>query len=157
MCPVFKEDRRESLTARGRLHLLQRASANRFSAVFEHLFSCCLLCTACEQVCPRKLPITHLIVEARNQFSFLYGPNSLQKNVVGSILRHPALLERLTQAGLSLHRIRRLPSNSGLRLKLALLEERPAKITLPDEKKEWPRAGISYFTGCFARHHQPPE
>ncbi|MCW5199838.1 4Fe-4S dicluster domain-containing protein, partial [Desulfobulbus sp. F1] len=64
VCPVFRTEGRESLTARGRMHLLA-TSTNSISAVFADVFSRCLLCGACEQVCPRNLPITQLIADAR--------------------------------------------------------------------------------------------
>jgi glycolate oxidase iron-sulfur subunit len=73
VCPVYRVTGRESLAARGKLHLLGTELAGRPSAAFEDLFAQCLLCGACEDVCPRELPIRGLIVEARSRFSSLYG------------------------------------------------------------------------------------
>ncbi|MCW5211753.1 (Fe-S)-binding protein, partial [Desulfobulbus sp. TB] len=162
VCPVFRVDGREVLTARGKMHLLTTTLAEQPSAVFEDRFSRCLLCGACEQVCPRQLPITAIISQARSTFSRFYGPNGLKKTAVCTALSHPALLERLVKAGISLQRLRALPVQSGLRLKLDLLEQRaePTEPSLslnnnivPQERQT--TAFLRYFTGCLARHIQP--
>jgi len=148
-------DGRESLTARGKMHLLGTDLAKSPSAVFENVFSQCLLCGACEQVCPRNLPITDIISKARSRFSTFYGQGGLHKVVARSVLARPGLLEGLVRAGISLKRINALPSHSGLRLRLGLLENRtgsPESSVLEQERQQ---TDISYFTGCLARHLQP--
>ncbi|WLE98499.1 MAG: (Fe-S)-binding protein [Candidatus Electrothrix communis] len=163
VCPVFRIDGREVLTARGKMHLLTTALAEQPSATFEDLFSRCLLCGACEQACPRQLPITNIISQARSTFSPFYGPNGLKKAVACTALSHPELLDGLVKAGISLHRLQTLPALSGLRLKLGLLEERTGPSLLknndtPSRKdltEQQPASALSYFTGCLARHIQP--
>ncbi|MCI5139468.1 MAG: (Fe-S)-binding protein, partial [Candidatus Electrothrix sp. AR1] len=162
VCPVFRIDGREVLTARGKMHLLTTALAEQPSATFEDLFSRCLLCGACEQVCPRQLPITDIISQARSTFSPFYGPNGLKKAAACTALSHPELFDGLVKAGISLHRLHALPALSGLRLKLGLLEERTGASqsknndTLSQEYQvEQPASSLSYFTGCLARHIQP--
>ena len=160
VCPVFRVDGREVLTARGKMHLLTTTLAEQPSAAFEDLFSRCLLCRACEQVCPRQLPITDFISEARSTFSPFYGPNGLKKAAVCTVLTHPGLLAGLVKAGISLQRLNALPALSGLRLKLGLLEEKPLpaapeESNAPPPQEEQATASLSYFTGCVARHIQP--
>jgi glycolate oxidase iron-sulfur subunit len=152
VCPVFRAEGREALAARGRMHLLA-ASDGPPSALFADILSRCLLCGACEQVCPRKLPVTRLTAEARSRLPLLLGPASLRKAAACAALARPALLDGLIRAGVSLRRLLALPADSGLRLRLNVLEERPA---LPDSHAQSdPSAQIHYFTGCFARHVQP--
>ncbi|MBW2328065.1 MAG: (Fe-S)-binding protein, partial [Deltaproteobacteria bacterium] len=56
----------------------------------------------------------------------------------------------------SLKRINGLPADSGLRLKLGLLETRSPEPTARIKSQETPsETDISYFTGCLARHLQP--
>ena len=98
------------MTARGKMHLLATELADHPSAVFENLFSQCLLCGACQQVCPRNLPITDIISKARSRFTTFYGRGGLQKVVARSVLSHPGLLEGLVRAGISLKRINGLPA-----------------------------------------------
>ena len=156
VCPVFRVDGRESLTARGKMHLLTTDLADHPSAVFENLFSQCLLCGACEQICPRNLPITDIVSKARSRFSWFYGRGGLQKVVVCSVLYRPDILEGLVRAGISLKRIKALPATSGLRLKLGLLENRsPQPETRIETQGPPPETDISYFSGCLARHLQP--
>jgi glycolate oxidase iron-sulfur subunit len=140
VCPVFRAEGRESLTARGKMHLLA-VGGGQYSALFADLFSCCLLCGICEQVCPRNLPITKIVAQARSRFSRCYGPHGVKKAAAGAVLSRPALLEGLVKAGIS------------LRLRLALLEERPA-VLQPENMPE-NSSSLSCFVGCFARHLQP--
>ncbi|WP_417915700.1 (Fe-S)-binding protein [Candidatus Electronema sp. JM] len=154
VCPVFAAEGKESLAARGRLHLLAAGCVSHPSDRLAELFACCLLCGACEQVCPRRLPITQLVAEARSHFPLLLGPACLQKTAACAALARPVLLEMLVKAGLRLKHLLMLPKNSGLRLKLALAEERPPVLPLPENL---PQADgrLAYFVGCFARHVQP--
>ena len=160
VCPVFRAEGRESLTARGRMHLLRLSEGKSASAMLENLFSRCLLCGACEQSCPRRLPITEIIAQTRGNFSSLYGPHGLQKNMVRSLLGHPRLLEGMVKAGVSLRRIQQLPLSSGLRLRLALPEDRlssnKAELAVPAVSEQSAALNdISYFSGCFAQHLRP--
>ncbi|XCN72871.1 MAG: (Fe-S)-binding protein [Candidatus Electrothrix aestuarii] len=164
VCPVYRVDGREVLTARGKMHLLNSQLSNRPTNIFTDLFSRCLLCGACKQVCPRGLPITELISQARSTFPPLYGPNSLKKALFRKTLSHPSLLEGLVKAGINLRHLPALPSSSGLRLKLGLVEKRERKVervplSLEQKKevrqKKQQTPSFSYFTGCFARHLQP--
>ncbi len=165
VCPVFRVDGREVLTARGKMHLLTTELTKQPSAVFEDRFSRCLLCGACEQICPRQLPITEIISQARSTFSRFYGPNGLKKAAACAALSRPELLEGLVKAGISLQRLQALPLHSGLRLKLGLLEERPTpqpprgkeddNIPQQNDSINAPTASLSYFSGCVAKHIQP--
>lgn len=156
VCPVFQVDSRESMTARGKMHLLATVLAEHPSEVFENLFSQCLLCGACEQVCPRDLPITDIVSLARSRFSTFYGQGGLQKVVARSVLARPNILEGLVRAGINLKRIKSLPAQSGLRLKLGLLETREPASSQKDMPHDVvSNSDINYFTGCLARHLQP--
>ena len=140
------------------MHLLTTGSVQSPTSFFEDIFSRCLLCTACEQVCPRHLPITDLISQARSGFSPFYGPNGLKKAIVCTSLAHSELLEGLVKAGISLQALHALPAFSGLRLKLGLLEKAvepslPRNSDISSEEQSMPSG--SYFIGCFARHIQP--
>ncbi len=156
VCPVFRVSPRESLTARGKMHLLSLPFAGAPSRHFQDIFSQCLLCGACEQACSRHLPITALITEARARFPWFYGAHPLQKSVVRKALANPGLLEKLVRAGISLQRIGALPARSGLRLKLGLLEAPVAEIPAEESLHEVNTGeSVSYFSGCLARYLQP--
>jgi glycolate oxidase iron-sulfur subunit len=138
------------------MFLLATELAERPGSVFENIFSKCLLCTACEQVCPRHLPITDVISRARSRFSTFYGRGGVRKFAARAVLARPGLLQTLVQAGISVKRLHGLPAHSGLRLRLGLLEERCEAV----EKMQSTVAGdqetrVTYFSGCLARHLQP--
>jgi len=159
VCPVFRVTGRETHVARGKLHLLSTDLAGDSTSHFQDIFAQCLLCGACEDNCSRQLPIREQIVQARSEFSHLYGQHPLQKAFVRKALSHPVLLETLVKAGLSLSRLSLLPAESGLRIKLGLLEKsdkaavderEPGDVgTIPNESE------FSYFSGCMARYLQP--
>lgn len=156
VCPVFRVESREALTARGKMHLLSLPLAQHPSGHFQDIFSRCLLCGACETVCSRNLPITHLVTRARSDFSLFFGSHGLQKVLARKALSSSGLLQGLVRAGISLQRINAVPAHSGLRIKLGLLEEASA---LPDAEpvlqNHAPDSSIRYFSGCLARHLQP--
>ena len=159
VCPVYHVTGRESLTARGKLHLLGTDLAPSPSANFQDLFAQCLLCGACEATCPRQLSIRDSVVAARMHFSRFYGQHGLQKSFVRMALARPSLLQGLIAAGTSLKKLSLLPEDSGLRLKLGLLGERKGapvyKQAAGDLQKEAKGEGTSYFVGCLARYVQP--
>jgi glycolate oxidase iron-sulfur subunit len=150
---------RETLTARGKLHLLATELADSPSSHFQDIFARCLLCGACEDNCSRQLPIREQIVQARSAFPHLYGRHPLKRALVRMALSKPALLEGLVRAGLSLSRLSLLPAESGLRIKLGLLEDQAT--TGPGSRDQQSPAqipgktGLSYFSGCLARYLQP--
>jgi len=160
VCPVFRVDVRESLTARGKMHLLGSRLAERPSATFQDIFSRCLLCGACEDTCPRHLPIRELVIGARSGFSAFYGRHGVRKTLARLALSRTPLLEGLVRAGIVLQLLDALPADSGLRLKLGLLEPRSVSAgrtratALPGDRTCRP-GSVGYFTGCLARHLQP--
>ncbi|WP_267927845.1 (Fe-S)-binding protein [Desulfolithobacter dissulfuricans] len=159
VCPVYRVSGRESLTARGRLHLLGTELAGAASPRFQEIFSRCLLCGACESVCPRNLEVTEVVSLARSRFPRFYGPHGVVKELARMTLDHPALLQGLVRAGISLKRLQALPATSGLRIRLSILEE-VSGSGMPEPHLEGQGAadtdpGIQYFTGCLARYLQP--
>ncbi len=159
VCPVFRVTGRETLAARGKLHLLSTGLAEDPSGHFQDIFSQCLLCGACEDVCSRGLSVREAIVAARSRFSHLYGRNTLKRLLVRKTLANSVLLEGLVRAGLSLSRLSLLPAESGLRIKLGLLERREENSSASRdtwaEQKASDSTGLSYFSGCMARYLQP--
>jgi glycolate oxidase iron-sulfur subunit len=159
VCPVYEITGRESLTARGKMHLLNTELAANPSTNYQDLFARCLLCGACEQVCSRKLNIRQLIVEARSKFPSLYGRHGIRKSAVRLVLSRSKLLEGLARAGVHLKNLKLLPAESGLRLKLDLLEPKEGTksetASFSGQNPLVGRKAILYFPGCAARYLQP--
>jgi len=184
VCPLFKVTGREPLSARGKIHLLERLGPGRPSGRLAGILSRCLLCGACRSVCPRGIATPDLVVAARAQC-----PDSLKKWLVRHGLGQPELLRG---AGQTLRTVNALltdilPPESGLRLRLGRsglptwlslprgpgyiagrgqpptgnnsAESRTRFFSLSTDWRE--RAGgrglssTSYFVGCLANHLQP--
>lgn len=145
------------MTARGRLHLLTTQLADHPGKKYQDLFAACLLCGACENICPRHIRAVENIVAARSGFPVLYGRHGTRKSMARLVLAHPKLLEGLVKAGVQLKRVSLLPAESGLRLKLGILDgETPQESSFSAERNQ-PEADdvIQYFSGCLAGYLQP--
>ena len=162
VCPIFRATGRETLTARGRIHLLAKLTNLEISSEFGEILSKCLLCGACRKACPRDIDIPSTIIAARSK-SKLYGRDSLKKKLVRQVLGRPNLLKTLTSiAKLTGPQQPAIPQESGLHLRLAGLDvafQPPARSFIdsqPDNNLASPPAkAVLYFTGCLANHLAP--
>lgn len=152
VCPVFQAGGRESLSARGRLHLLERLDPAQASAAYAEILSQCLLCGACRSVCSRALDPPARFIAARKRLEKTAGRQVLLRAITRKALANSALLA--TIASLSHLLLDRLPADSGLRLRLGLPPEgtaaSPALPETPGEKSAHPT--LAFFPGCYATH-----
>lgn len=156
VCPVYQVTGRESLTARGRLHLLSRLASPR-SAAYGSIFSACLLCGACSDACPRNIDTLSLIIRGRDEIPAYAQCHYAEKLLARKTLASPLLLEKISRLGKNLAGL--LPSTSGLRHKLFLLgddafPERGEPFPTPARCDSSPPT-VSYFSGCLARYLNP--
>lgn len=161
VCPVYQVTGQESLTARGRLHLLEKITEAKHSEAYLDIFSKCLLCDACHQVCPRNINLPVKVVETRQNFPQLFGQKAFVRSLVKSCLSHQKILAGIGKfLKISTALLDKLPVNSGLRLKLDLPETKehvrtPKKNLRPDEISTYSPAKSMLFPGCFAQHLNP--
>lgn len=160
VCPVYRASGNEIYSARGKQHLAQVFDGAQASPVFEDIYSKCLLCGACSMVCPRKIDITEEVIEARTEFSALYGEHGYQKYLARKALNRPELLGAARVLGKTAANILfgRLPIDSGLRLRLALFADSSESTNiLPGKGAGRLKAGtpITYFPGCTAQYLYP--
>ena len=152
VCPVFQAGGRESLSARGRLHLLEHLDPAQASDAYAEILSQCLLCGACRSVCSRGLDPPARFIAARKRLEKTAGCQVLFRAIAQKTLNNPALLATIASLGRTL--LERLPADSGLRLCLGLPAEgtaaRPARPETP-EKKAAPQT-LAFFPGCYATH-----
>jgi len=75
VCPVYNLSKDDSLSARGRIHLLKAIVEGRLESreVSKNIFNRCLLCYACETVCPSGVKTSEIWIEAREYFARLLG------------------------------------------------------------------------------------
>ncbi|MHB1227375.1 MAG: (Fe-S)-binding protein [Desulfurivibrionaceae bacterium] len=153
-CPVFQaSDGRESLSARGRLHLLEKLDPAQASSAYAEILSQCLLCGACRSVCSRGLDPPARFIAAREQLEKTAGRQVLLRAITRKALSNPALLATITSLGRPL--LEFLPADSGLRLRLGLPQERPDTSCSSSEKTPQEHSGrpaLAFFPGCYATH-----
>jgi glycolate oxidase iron-sulfur subunit len=129
-------------------------------AVFEDIFSKCLLCGACSAVCPRGIDVCREVEQARAVFPAVYGAHGYEKFLARKALAHPEILAPLRVLG----RVgaefvsRYLPVESGLRLRLALFQQDVEAVVVaekPLSDGSLKKAALNYFPGCAARYLFP--
>jgi glycolate oxidase iron-sulfur subunit len=139
--------------ARGRLELVSRFLSGdiEYSERLERLIFSCLMCGACDKSCPRGVPLTAALFEARRRI-FLKGRSGLPyPSVIKYACNRPAAaygaLRFLAQTNL-------LPLLSGFRpfreiseLGLAIPENR-FKQDVSVFRTMSPRGRVALFTGC---------
>lgn len=161
VCPVYQVTGRESLTARGRLHLLKTLHWPATDAELTEILSKCLLCGACRAVCPRGIDIPALIIHARATRPQVTGFSSFKKYLAQQALARPAVLAALSKVARPLGLLpATLPAASGLRLALTppLLDLSPTAAGLSPQvltSKTAPTQKALYFSGCLAQHLAP--
>lgn len=159
MCPVFRSSGKESHTARAKLHLLDTFGLGKSSRAFVDIFSACLLCGACQAVCPRKIDITKELVAARESFSAFAEPHAYEKYLTRKLLDFPGSLTGFRVLGKVGERLLgdTLPEHSGLRQRLAIF--RDDAFMVPSKERE-PQGGVegtklTWFPGCASRYLFP--
>lgn len=161
VCPVYRASGgKEFYSARGKKHLLEQFDGTVPSPVFEDIFSKCLLCGACTIACPRGVNVGQEVKGARSAFSPFYGEHGYAQYLARKILNRPELLGVVSGVGRNLAHLlaKRLPADSGLRLRLALFGEHrlEQQAALPCSEPV-PATGkrLLYFPGCGAHHLYP--
>jgi glycolate oxidase iron-sulfur subunit len=160
VCPVYKASGgREAYSARGKNHLAGLPEYQRPTAAFEDIFAKCLLCGACSKACPRGIDVTREVIRARAGFSRYYGEHGFEKYLARKMLHRSEILGSMRTVGRAVSRLtRRLPKDSGLRLRLAMFEPQEAKLPSLRRRAVRPPAGaknIIYFPGCSAEYLFP--
>lgn len=160
VCPVYRVTGQEAHTARGKIHLAHIAELPDKGAVYEDIFSKCLLCGACSAVCPRGIDVCREVESARGAFPAVYGGHGYEKYLARKALAHPETLAALRVLG----RVgaefvsRHLPADSGLRLRLALFEQDVEPAAVPEGPAAdgaLEKGSLTYFPGCAARYLFP--
>lgn len=155
-CPTYSEELTEAMSARGRIALLrglQEGGITQTPALNERIFSC-ILCGACEKLCPPKLDITGAIYKGRGilraldrkrrylrMLMLLYSKRPVLSFKIARIL-HRMLSPYLMKAG-------KLPFN--VSLPSAALSE-GLQVYMPVGKK---KGRVAIFVGCAVNNLLP--
>jgi len=175
-CPTYKMTGRESSSPRGRIYLMRALAEGRLEETAENVseIDACLVCRACEPVCPsgvqygEMMELTRDLIEtgsARARF-----PRWLKRVLFRKVLPHPHRLRMLTDAvgllqwtGLStVSRKLGIPGLFGRRT--ALRDAMAPKVPAPDrrsvpsvvsEPTGDARATVGFLVGCVAHELLP--
>lgn len=149
----------EAYTARGRNHLATLREYRQPTPEYEDIFAKCLLCGACTRACPRGIDVTRETIGARARFSRFYGRHGFEKFLARRTLQHPEVLGAARRIGRAASRLsRKLPSDSGLRLRLAMFElprQEPQPPNRPQPAALEGMEPLLYFPGCSAEYLYP--
>ena len=105
VCPPFLHARAESFSPRGRMALLKAVLDGRLgrSDITIDRLATCTTCLACETSCASKVPVTDIILAAKEQ-AREEARAGIVVAVISRVMKHPALFRAAARlAPLSLH------------------------------------------------------
>lgn len=162
-CPTYRKTQDENESPRGRISLIQGWTAGALEAgpkLLGHMDNC-LMCRACERVCPALVPYGQLMDEFRNQVGETPASNSsFAVSALKRIIKEPGSVRMARVALMKLQRFgtRTLLRKSGLDKLLGIrdlerlmpnqdepAEERAELITPPGNS----RGRVGLFVGCM--------
>ena len=169
-CPVFGEQKRESVVARGKV-ALAHALLEREVELDERIMadmSKCLLCGSCFDKCPNLVPTDEIVMAARREIAQRKGMTTFGKGV-STVLKNPALMKWGAKGASALSGLlfKKVPEQSGLRLRF------PAPFIAPDRtlpevaakpfrerhpefvSGEEGKPLVAFFTGCMINYMYP--
>lgn len=169
-CPVFGEEKKESVVARGKV-ALAHALLDQNLELDERFvadMSKCLLCGSCFDKCPNLVPTDEIVMAARREIAERKGLSTFGK-AVSAALKKPALLDLLAKGGGAFSRLlfRKVPEQSGLRLRFPLpfvardrtLPQIPPKPFRERHSEFIPgkegKPVVAFFTGCMINYLYP--
>lgn len=160
-CPTYQLHHRETESPRGRIALMQALAAGRLQAdeaLQRHLDSC-LVCRACERMCPSKVEYGQLIdttrglLRARGQ-----QPGAALRQLLDQVADKPKLQRNATLLrGYQRSGVQSLLRASGLLKGLGLAAQEASLPAIPEPARlaeHYPAKGacrgrIGLFTGCI--------
>lgn len=171
VCPLYAETRSEPLVARGKIYLLKShlEGSLELSPKMKEIMSLCLLCKACVNQCPNKIPVDRLVLEARQTIAAEKGISFVKKNVFQHLLKNNGRLSLAARLGyLYQHSgiqwlVRKSRILEALGRDLARKERLlPEMAAVPFRRQvprliasNRPRYRVAYFTGCMTNFISP--
>lgn len=153
LCPTHMEFLNESLSARGRMVLLKKLFSGEIDpsdALDDRIYSC-MLCGACDSLCPRGLSVTDAVYEGRRKLASTGKKHRLFRTAIKYAFRDPAnsfkILQFLESAGLLLPLSRIQPFKALRELQVRIPHSR-LKNGASVFKVPEPRGRIALFSGC---------
>lgn len=158
VCPTFAAELDESMTARGRMALVEAVLDGRLELTekFAEKMSTCVTCMACSADCPSGVPVEEIVLAARAEIARARGVNHLQRFIARNIILSGWLLAPIARLGGMAERILR-PFGAispfkwkGKARKLPNIPGRPLRDSYPEVvSPEGPAKGrVAFYVGC---------
>jgi len=159
-CPTYTKTQNENESPRGRIALIQAWAGGHLAAskkLLDHVDNC-LLCRACERVCPAVVPYGRLANNFREQMAADRG-STLAVSLLKTV-SHSKAAGRLAQSGLKFYQTTRLQKAARLLRLPSLLRLAKVERLLPDYRERqalaayYPatakiKGSVGLFTGCL--------
>lgn len=160
LCPTYGEDGAEGMSARGRMILLRELAKGDLapSALLEKLIFSCMLCGACNKLCPLGIDITGAVYAGRKKINISGGKRRLAKLGLKLAFTQSAgcfsilkFFESINEV-LPLSRTRPFKALRDLKVSLpeAALRDGPSLYKAPGAKGR-----IAVFAGCTVNYLYP--
>jgi len=150
VCPPFLQERRESMSARGRIALIRAVLDGRLMAsdIYEDRLATCTGCLACEEACGSKVPVTGIIQAAMEQAMRESGPGFIDAVISGLVKNPVAFHAAAWFASKALH------FSGGRGGGSTFKAQRSWASGAVDGRRET-RGKVAFFPGCAVPHLQP--
>jgi len=170
VCPVYREDRGEGHSPRGKLALIEGESEKVIAQTtgYRRYIETCLLCGACQEVCPSGVRSIEAFLSAREDLAERKGMGPGKGFVLRNLLKAAWMVRMAVRTGGAFQRLAfaRIPADSGLRRRIPLplvAHDRLVPSVAPDfftelfegvvREGEGPRVGV--FPGCMVNYFFP--
>jgi glycolate oxidase iron-sulfur subunit len=171
VCPLYGETQAEPYVARGKIFLIKNYLEGKveLSPKMKEIMSLCLLCKACVENCPNKVPVDQLVLAARREIAKERGISFVKKNVFQHLLQNNGRLSLAARMGFLYQHsgVQGLVRKSGL-LKLISPDLAKKEGLLPGMARHpfrqqasklvacsRPRIRVAYYTGCLTNYVYP--
>ncbi|MCX5838974.1 MAG: (Fe-S)-binding protein [Deltaproteobacteria bacterium] len=100
VCPLFGVKGVEATSARGKNAIARALADGGIEPTREALdvVNFCLLCRACVDTCPAKVPTDDAMVDVRQHLTDLTGGASVKYKIVGGVLKRPGIVKAASAA-----------------------------------------------------------
>ncbi len=148
VCPPFLRERRESVSARGRMALIKAVLNGQLavSAVYRDRLATCTGCLACEASCPSGVPVTEIIQAGKEQAVAETGAGMISA-VIAEVLQRPVLFRATAWLAPIMLHYKGEGARSGKHT-----QYRGRDTRHPGKKI---RGRVIFFPGCAVEHFQP--
>jgi glycolate oxidase iron-sulfur subunit len=160
LCPTHIEFAEEGMSARGRIELLRKFFSGELDAtdILDDRIYTCLLCGSCDNCCPRGIPVTDAVYEARRRLAFKGKRHKFYRALIKHAFRNRALafsiLPFLERLGLHMPFTKIRPFSTMRELRPDIPETR-LREDISVFKVQNPQGRVALFAGCTVEFLYP--